>query len=307
MHDRPRVVPDSAVDLYVDSRPAQTARPMTPWPVVPQPLPAPPERRRRRWLAPLLFALTCITTFLVGGPVYAAAVITILGTHELGHFVQARRYGVDASWPYFIPMPLPPLGTMGAVIVMRERMRGVRALFDIGISGPLAGLVPALIFTVVGLFRSEIQPIPEDQLALYFGEPLLFQALSYLILGPVPEGSTVFIGPLAMAGWVGIFITALNLLPIGQLDGGHILYALLRRRSYTIVRALMAGIVAAVILGQYWQWSLLVVLLLFFGPLHPPTRNDHEPLGRTRRILGWATLAFVFVGFTPIPWTVTTG
>ncbi|RMH23329.1 MAG: site-2 protease family protein [Acidobacteria bacterium] len=266
--------------------------------------PEPPPPRRRWVLAASLFLLTCATTFLVGGPVYAAAVMTILTTHELGHFLQARRYGVVASLPYFIPMPLPPLGTMGAIIAMGSRIPHRRALFDIGASGPLAGLVPAIACAVVGIQRSTVQPIPQGEPNLWFGEPLLFQLLSRLIHGPIPDDQALFLHPLAFAGWVGIFITALNLTPIGQLDGGHVLYAMLGRRAHAVAIALLGAAIVAVIAGRYWHWSLILVLLIVFGPRHPPTADDRWPLDRRRWLLGWLTLAFLVLGFTPTPWTV---
>ncbi len=229
------------------------------------------------------------------------AVMLILGAHELGHYVQARRYGVPASYPYFIPMPIHPIGTMGAVIVMRSRISGTRALFDIGISGPLAGLVPTLIFTIIGLRLSEVAPVPSEP-ALNLGSPLLFDFLAWLMLGPVPEGYDIFLHPVALAGWVGILITALNLTPIGQLDGGHILYALLRERAHPVSLAFLGLAILGMILGGYWSWILMILLLILMGPRHPPT-SDNEELDTRRKVLGWLTLAFLILGFTPEPFS----
>lgn len=263
--------------------------------------PTPPPPARRRWKLPLfLFIVTALSTLVVGGPLYAAGVMIILTTHELGHFLQARRYGITASFPYFIPMPISPLGTMGAIIAMRARVADVRALFDIAITGPLAGLVPSLIATVIGLARSTVTPLPEGN-TLMLGEPLFFRFLSYLVIGPIDPEMDLLLHPLAFAGWVGIFLTALNLIPIGQLDGGHILYALLKRRAHPVAVGLLAAAVAAIAIGGYWGWSLLIVLLIIFGPRHPPTANDNVPLGPTRIVLGWLTLLFIIVGFTPTP------
>ncbi|MEN6407086.1 MAG: site-2 protease family protein [Thermoguttaceae bacterium] len=278
-----------------------------------------PVRSRRRWRLPLLLFLgTCLTTLLAGasdkawieqgwlaglvsGLRYALPVMTILLCHEMGHFIQAHRYGVYASWPYFIPMPFSPIGTMGAVIAMEPRVGHRRALFDIGISGPLAGLVPTIIFLVVGLKHSGFA-VPVKN-AMLFGDPLLVKALVYWILGPTPKGYEVVIDPMAFAGWVGLLVTSLNLIPIGQLDGGHILYALLRRKAHRVAKTLLLTALFLVIwkwetLGQ---WILMVVLLFLMGPIHPPTADDEEPLGVFRYILGWATLAFIVIGFTPTP------
>jgi membrane-associated protease RseP (regulator of RpoE activity) len=294
-----------------ENLPVQRDRPKTDWGeppeliiprVITEPLevevPAPP--RQRKWKLPLaLFVATCLSVYLVGGWLYALCLMTILVCHEAGHFVQAWRYGVSASYPFFLPMPLSPIGTFGAVIAMDSRIKDRKALFDIGITGPLAGLVPTLLCCILGIwFEAKVDV---SRPALYqFGEPLLFQWLSLMRFGSIPNGFDVYLGPVAMAGWVGLLVTALNLIPIGQLDGGHVLYALLRRKAHVVATVLLAGAVAAVFLGYYW-WSLMVVLLAIMGPRHPPTADDHVPLGPWRIALGWLTLAFFIVGFTPKP------
>jgi membrane-associated protease RseP (regulator of RpoE activity) len=223
--------------------------------------------------------------------------------HELGHFFQAHRYRVPASFPYFIPMPASPIGTMGAVIVMQPGIGDRRSLFDIAITGPLAGLVPALLFSVLGLQWSRVIVTAEHGFGLSLGEPLVFKLLAYLTFGPLPDHLDIALHPLAFAGWVGIFITALNLIPIGQLDGGHILYALLLRRSHVLALAVLGTAMLAVVVWGYWGWTVMILLLMLMGPAHPPTANDHVPLGTGRRVLGWATLLFVPLGFTPAPFT----
>src|SRR5262249_54547004 len=158
-------------------------------------------------------------------------------------FLQAKRYRVHASFPYFIPMPISPIGTMGAVIAMPRGMGDRRALFDIGISGPIAGLIPAIIFSVIGLQLSTIGPMPPPgEAGFSLGEPLIFKLLAYLVLGPVPTGGELFLHPVAFAGWVGIFLTALNLFPIGQLDGGHVLYALLLKKAHGVAQAMLTAV-----------------------------------------------------------------
>jgi membrane-associated protease RseP (regulator of RpoE activity) len=249
----------------------------------------------------VLFVLTCLSTYSTpGGLPFALALMTTLLAHEFGHFLQAVRYGVPASLPLFIPMPASPIGTMGAVIVMQPGKGDRRAIFDIAITGPLAGLVFALIFSVIGLQLSEVVPRNQPG-ALELGEPLLFKALGYLIFGPLDPSQDVHLHAIAFAGWVGIFITALNLIPIGQLDGGHILYALLRKKAHVVAQLLLLAAVAAVCIGRYWGWSLMIILLMLIGPIHPPTANDNVPLGTTRTVLGWISLLFVIIGFTPTP------
>jgi membrane-associated protease RseP (regulator of RpoE activity) len=265
--------------------------------------PAQPPRYTPSLLWPtLLFLATCLSTYSVGGLAFFLSLMTILTAHELGHFFQAKRYGVPASYPYFIPMPFSPIGTMGAVIAMHPGMGDRRTLFDIGITGPLAGLVPAIAFSVWGLQLSEVDRVPANAISL--GEPLLFRLLGYLTFGPLPEGHDILLHPMAYAGWVGIFITGLNLIPIGQLDGGHVLYALLVRRAYPVaVTMLLAAGVGVFVMG-YWGWILMILLLFLIGPIHPPTANDEVPLGVGRALLGWTMLLFPIVGFTPTPFLV---
>ncbi|MCG8457996.1 MAG: site-2 protease family protein, partial [Holophagales bacterium] len=266
----------------------------------PGPAPQPPTRRRR--LLPLwLFVLTCLSTYLVGGPTYALALITILLCHEMGHFVQARRYGVPASLPYFIPMPIPPFGTMGAVILMQQGRATSRQLFDIAVSGPIGGLVPTFVFGVIGIRLSTFLPsdAPSEN-TFQLGEPLVFRWLVRLVVD-VPEGMTLLLHPLAYAAWVGIFITALNLLPIGQLDGGHVVYTLLPKHAHHVSRALMVAWIVVSIVQGYWHWTLMIVLLLFLvGIRHPPVHRE-EKLGPIRTALGWLMLAVFVLGFTLDP------
>jgi membrane-associated protease RseP (regulator of RpoE activity) len=258
-------------------------------------------RPRRVLLPVLLFVATCYTTYKVQGSAFSAAVMFTLLAHELGHFIQAIRYRVPASLPYFIPMPASPIGTMGAVIVMQPGVGDRRSIFDIGISGPLAGLLPALVFSIVGLQWSEVIVVNERLAGTQLGEPLLFKAISYLIFGPLRENQDILLHPLAFAGWVGVFITALNLVPIGQLDGGHVLYCLLLKRAHGVAQLLLFGAMAGMVIFGYWQWIIMIFLLMLMGPIHPPTANDEIPLGPGRTILGWASLLFLPLGFTPVP------
>lgn len=293
-------LPDEALrELQREAYASPTAEiPATPTLIGPPPS---VPRQRRVWLPFLLFLATCLSTYLVGGWQYSAAVMTILVCHEAGHFIQSWRYGVPASFPYFLPLPLPPIGTLGAVIGMSSRIPNRRALFDIGITGPLAGLVPTLAFCALDLRRSFVAPEMGFPYARQFGEPLLFKLMSWLVHGPIPDGYSVYIGPLGMAGWVGLLITSLNLFPVGQLDGGHVLYSLFRGRAYAIARLVLMGTIVAVLaLGYYW-WFPMLTLVMVIGPRHPPTAADEQPLGKGRIVLGWLVLAFLPLGFTPNP------
>jgi membrane-associated protease RseP (regulator of RpoE activity) len=280
---------------------------------------APPAPRRRVWttaFVSIAFIATCASTFAAGvfgvahyqpgshaaivdGLMYSLAVMTILLCHEMGHFIQALRYGVRAMGPFFIPMPVTPIGTLGAVIVMEPRRGNLRAVFDIGISGPLAGLVPTILFLCLGLSWSHCKlPEPGEYV---FGAPLLAQVLFTWMHGPIPTGLCIAYHPLAFAGWVGLLITSINLMPIGQLDGGHILHGMFPRRSHV---ASVVFLVAAIYLSiRFWLpgWWLMLGLISFLGTRHPPTADDSVPLGAGRFALGLATLAFVIIGFTPMP------
>ncbi len=274
-----------------------------------------------RWPWPLwLFIATVASTFLVGsgvgtdadgklvfdlwnGFLYSAGIMTILLCHELGHFLQARRYGVPASLPIFLPMPLSALGTLGAVILMRPRTARTRQMFDIAITGPLAGMVPTFACLLIGLPQSQIVPNVPDALGIQLGEPLVLQWMVKAFFDLGPE-QTLNLGPLAFAGWFGLLITALNLLPIGQLDGGHVMYTLLRRHAFSISAVVLLSAALGMIITGYWIWTMMLLLLLFFGVRHPPLADDPVPddLGRTRRVLGWLTLIISGLLFlTPMP------
>jgi len=261
------------------------------------------KARQRYWRTPLiLFALTCYTTWNAGnGYLFALAVMLILICHEMGHFLQTLRYKVPSSLPYFIPMPIGPIGTMGAIIRMDGRIPNIRALFDIGISGPLAGLVPTLIFCWLGIKWSYLVPVVANSNEFLFGQPLIFDWLTYVIYGPLPRDVCLYWHPFAFAGWVGLLITSLNLLPVGQLDGGHIFYAIFKKQSGFYSAILFYFLIFLVIYFQLWAWSLMLLLLALMGTQHPPTQNDSMKLGFFRTTLGVATLAFILIGFTPNP------
>lgn len=237
---------------------------------------------------------------LLQGLEFSVPLMFILTCHELGHYIQTRRYGVYSSLPYFIPMPFGPFGTLGAVIAMDGRIPNSRALFDIGISGPLAGLVPTLFCLYFGVQWSYLVPTSSAG-EMVFGFPLLFQYLTYWFYGPIPPDVSLAIHPVAKAGWVGLFLTSLNLMPFSQLDGGHVFYALVGRRAGFFSWVVFYAIILLVVLFQLWHWVLILFILAAIGVSHPPTANDSVPLTPVRRVLGWATLAFVFIGLTPTP------
>ena len=244
--------------------------------------------------------LTLASTAFVGGYLYSFAVISILLAHEFGHYFMCKKHRVPASLPFFIPMPLSPFGTFGALIVMRGRIPNRKALFDIGITGPLAGLALTIPFLVVGLYLSEVRMIPKGEGVIHFGESLLMSLFTYLIKGNIPAGHDVFLHPLAYAGWVGLFVTALNMLPFGQLDGGHIIYALLGKRSEYLWFVMMPVLILLTALF-YHHYLLLLILIFMFGLKHPPPIDNHTPIGKNRILLGIFAVIIFFLSFTLEP------
>jgi membrane-associated protease RseP (regulator of RpoE activity) len=291
-------------------------------------------RPRRRWLMPLvLFLATCFTTFMSGvyqwggsalwsgqgsafltidestrhwidanwhvGLTYMACVMGILLAHEMGHFLMTVRYRVPASYPMFIPFPFLFTGTMGAVIAMDAGRANRRQLFDIGIAGPLAGLAVAVPVLCVGIARGEVG-VPGSSLGV-IGDPLLSELLLRWIHPDAPPGAEILINPLYQAGWVGMLVTGLNMMPISQLDGGHVLYALLGKRARYFGRAFLIAAISAMILANNYTWSLMVVIVTLIGTDHPKTADDDVPLGLTRTVLGYASFVIPVLCFIPQP------
>lgn len=231
------------------------------------------------------------------GCLYSVPLMLILFCHEMGHFLQALRYRVPASLPYFIPLPLPPLGTMGAVILQGRGVADRRMMFDIAVTGPIAGLVVTLPVLFYGIATSGY--IPEAYGGGFdFGQSLMVRWMIESCHGPAPAGMVFEWNGFATAGWVGVFITALNLLPIGQLDGGHLMYTLVGRAAHWIAWALILSAAAAMVYYRVFSYVLLLILVTLMGPRHPPTANDKVALGWRRHVVGWTTLAFLLIGFT---------
>jgi membrane-associated protease RseP (regulator of RpoE activity) len=283
----------------------------------------------RRWLHILLFLLTIGSTTLVGAGHYAAfladfearelpipflsllfrgfwysgTILAILGCHELGHYFACRHYDVDASLPFFLPAPLLLTGTLGAFIRIREPIPTKRMLFDIGIAGPLAGFFVAVPALFIGLSMSHVVQLPADFKGLSLGEPLLFKLASLLLWGSPPDGYSLNLHPVAFAAWFGLLATALNLFPIGQLDGGHISYAVLGRKSSNVTLAMISAAIVLTYFSASWVvWTgMMIVMLMMFGRHHPRTFDEAEPLDRTRMLLAAFALLMFILCFTPAP------
>jgi membrane-associated protease RseP (regulator of RpoE activity) len=258
------------------------------------------ESETRAWAG----ALYSTPSYYLNGLWYSVTVLAILGCHEMGHYVASLRYGVAVTRPFFIPAPFTLAGTLGAFIRIRSRIPTKVALFDIGIAGPIAGFLVAAPALFLGLWMSHLEKLPDDSSHLWeLGEPLFFQLAAWLIWGPVPAGFTISMHPVAFAAWFGLLATALNLFPISQLDGGHICYAVLGRRSTWVTYLTIAVAIGLTFVSLSWvAWTvLLVIMIAILGPHHPPTYDEHEPIGTGRLILAGVALLMLLVCFTPAP------
>ena len=289
----------------------------------------------------ILFVLTVFTTFATGytssGSILSAlafsgALLFILGSHEMGHYFYGRKYGVDITPPYFIPAPpiISPIGTFGAFIKIKSPISTRKALFDIGIAGPLAGIIASVPILIIGIKLSTIVDVAQNtgEQGLKLGSPLIFTFFTGILVGKIPEGKDIFLHPVAFAGWVGLFVTALNLIPSGQLDGGHIVYSLFSKKTHKIVSLVMIALLIIFGIGteplfllyqrltgsgagellsrlpefEGWPgWILWAVLLTIMGTKHPPTIYDEGELDTGRKLLGFIAL-LIFIGcMSPVP------
>ncbi|MCA9563568.1 MAG: site-2 protease family protein [Myxococcales bacterium] len=270
-----------------------------------------------------LFAATAVTTTLVGlamsdgfvhqtglesssklrwaqGLSYSVSLMAILTAHEFGHYLSARRYGVEASLPYFIPMPTL-FGTMGAFIRMRQSgpIKG-DGFIRIAAYGPIAGFVVAVPVLFIGTALSGLGPaVTEAGTGISLGDSLIMLIAQALFIGDLPENTDLWLHPMAFAGWAGMFVTALNLLPVSQLDGGHIAYCLLGKRQNRVAPFIFVGMVAAA-LFSFSGWTAICVLVFFIGVQHPPACTHIPVTGRSRTI-GLITLAIFVLTFIPTP------
>ncbi len=267
----------------------------------------------------VLFIFTLLSTVLVGamqtgadllkepgqifrGLPFALSLMLILLTHELSHYFASRRHGVKATLPYFIPAPTI-IGTFGAFIKMKSPIVSRKALIDIGASGPIAGFVVSVAASAVGLHLSEIVPVTETKGALNLGDSILFSLLSHAVIGVTPVGSDILLSPIAFAGWIGLFVTSINLIPVGQLDGGHIAYAFLGENHANLSRILV--LLMGLLGFFFWEgWIVWAVLLLVLGLRHPPVIFWESALDGRRRLAGLFALLIFVLTFIPVPFRI---
>ena len=274
--------------------------------------------------AAMVLGATPTPSQLWQGWVFAVPLMAILMAHEFGHYFAGRIHRVNISPPYFIPAPFFLLGTMGAVISMRQTIRSRNALLDIGAAGPIAGLVVAIPVFIYGIVTSPIEPLPTEGNYLLEGRSILYWLLLSGLKGPIAEGHDIMLTPTALAGWAGLLVTMINLLPFGQLDGGHIGYALIGRRQDTVSNKVLkwlpwVALLVCIAYGvpsylrgdprprldynatagmQWFVWAgLLWLMTRAAGRDHPPTEDD--TLSPKRRLIGWATMAMFVLLFMP--------
>jgi membrane-associated protease RseP (regulator of RpoE activity) len=260
-----------------------------------------------------LFLATVLSTLFVGalhegadpiarpatlwrGIPFAVTLLSILFVHEMGHYITARRSGVEVTLPYFIPAPTL-LGTFGAFIRMRPPIRDRGSLLMIGAAGPIAGFLVALPAVWIGVATSHLAAVPDA--AIQLGDSLVMRAAVAIIHGPIPAGQDLLLNSVGLAAWAGILVTALNLLPIGQLDGGHVAYALFGRAAVWIG---LGAIAAMLMLARAWPgWIAWCVLPIVFGLKHPAPADPERPLELRHRLVGLVALIVFAVCFIPVP------
>jgi membrane-associated protease RseP (regulator of RpoE activity) len=254
----------------------------------------------RAWNIPTLWPI------LRDGLPFSLTLLTILGVHEMGHYIAGRLHGVKVTLPYFIPLPISnSLGTMGAVIFIKSPLMNRRALFDVGIAGPLAGLIVAIPLYMIGLQQAATVggPLTWQTAGIHrVANPPLLEAIASLVVDVNNLDKYVFIGhPMALAAWFGVLLTALNLLPLGQFDGGHVAYALLGRRAWPLATLTFGLLFLLGITGAWFAWLIWAFMGLLTGLRHPPPFDDLSPLGRVRIVIGLVTAVLFCLIIVPVP------
>jgi membrane-associated protease RseP (regulator of RpoE activity) len=263
----------------------------------------------------ILFIITVFTTLAAGalqqginpleypgslwkGMPFSLTLLAILGAHEFGHYYMSKKHRMAVTLPYFIPAP-SLIGTFGAFIRIESPITDRRTLIDIGATGPIVGMIVAIPVLIIGLFLSDLQVEVSDS-GIRLGNSILFFIFSWIVYGPILENVNLVLHPVAFSGWIGLLVTCLNLLPVGQLDGGHVAYAILGPYQRIVSRSVL---VILIILGVFgWKgWLVWAGLLYLMGINHPPVLYEGIPLDTSRKVIGWLTLALFILTFTPTP------
>lgn len=276
--------------------------------------------RKIPYLHIILFVFTFLSTLVAGslfqkginivaepwriieGLPFSLSLMTILLGHELSHYFASKRHHTKATLPYFIPAP-SLIGTFGAFIKMKSPIVTRKALIDIGAAGPITGFILSVAASVIGLKLSTVVSVEETRGALGLGDSILFSLLSRLILGVTPDGHDILLHPIAFSGWIGLFVTSLNLIPIGQLDGGHITYAFLGTRHLILSRILVGFLFIFGIF--FWEgWLIWAILMVILGLRHPPVIYWELPLDTKRRLIGIVSMVIFIITFIPAPFKI---
>ena len=262
------------------------------------------EPIKNNWLLfSILLIATLVTTFLAGGLLFSISLLLILGAHEFGHYWASKKNGVQSTLPYFIPAP--PIfiaGTFGAFIQIKQKIPNRMVLMEIGAAGPIAGFVVALPMLILGLYLSPVTP-SIGMGSINFGSSLILNFCSQLVLGVDPSSPdiNIHLHPIAFAGWIGMLITALNLMPVGQLDGGHIIYAIAPGKHSAIGKFFFAGLFP---LGYFWPgWFFWAAMIALMGFKTAPLKEDVEKLKLTHIVLGSISMVIFVLTFIPIPFS----
>lgn len=292
-------MPDEIIDLEINNGSWGVKKPQKKFP----------------YLNLVLFILTFFTTTFAGtlfsgkepkgfldlasGLPFSLSLLTILLFHEFGHYLMSKRYNVEATLPYFIPAP-SFIGTFGAIIKMKSLVKTKKALINIGATGPLAGFFISLPFLFYGLMHSKMTKVTEN--AIILGDSLMMKFATYLVWGTLPEGYDLILHPVAFAAWIGMFVTAMNLIPVGQLDGGHIIYAMFTNKFHKIT---LFSLLALLILGfTKWEgWLMWAFLLFILGRNHPPVEDIYEELSTREKFIGYLSIFVFIITFIPTPFS----
>lgn len=267
----------------------------------------------------ILFLLTVLTTLLAGalmegvnplknplgiinGWPFSLTLLLILGTHEFGHYYYALKHNVDATLPYFIPAPTF-IGTFGAFIKIKSPIYKKDALLQIGAAGPIAGFIVAVPALIIGLSLSQVVEVSSSQVGIALGDSLLVKILTLIIFPNLTSTQDVVLHPIAFAGWIGLLVTMLNLLPIGQLDGGHIAYALLGRKHEKVAKYALLALIPMGLLSLNWLVWAALILILMRTTKHPPVYDVDTPLSPLNKRIGYVCLAIFILCFIPIPFS----
>jgi membrane-associated protease RseP (regulator of RpoE activity) len=242
---------------------------------------------------------------ILSAAIYTLALLGFLAAHEMGHYLTCKKYEIRSTLPWFLPNPLF-FGTFGAVIRIKSPIRSKNALFDVGISGPLAGFIVAVPILFIGLLQSLSVPVDYLEQAantegmLILGDPLLLKIIGNMLFENY-DSANIVLSPLGLVGWFACLVTAINLLPVAQLDGGHIVYALVGKKQYFISIAVVVSILALSVIFDYYGWLLWCLLVVLMRLRHPPVQDESVPLDRNRKLLALAALAIFVLCFVPVP------